>query len=117
MWPEVLPRIQALLNNSAASGASTTPNEVTYRFTPNRPLDLLNLLPSIDYITARILVSDAVAFAQISGKFHYNRQHQPIFLKAGNWALLRLHRGYNIPATLGVTRKISVTITPPRCAS
>ena len=47
MWLEVLQSIQALLNNSAASGSSLTPNEVTYGFTPNRPLDLLKLPPGI----------------------------------------------------------------------
>ena len=112
MWPETLPRIQAILNSSASSGR--IPNEVAYGFTPNRPLDLLNKLPpEVDHIRARVTAKDAIDFAQMSNKFHYDRKHQPMYLKVGDWALLRLHKGYKIPSTLGVTKKLAQQYVGP----
>lgn len=73
MWTKALPRIQATLNSSASSGDS--PNEVAYGFTPNRPLDLLRLPPSVDRVAARASARDAIDFAQMSNKFHYDRRH------------------------------------------
>lgn len=36
-----------------------------------------------------------------------------MFLKVGEWAMLRLHKGYNIPATLGITKKIAQQYVGP----
>ena len=56
-----------------------TPNEAVYGFTPNAALDLTKYkkdsLPSA--AAARLEVSDAIAFTQMSAKFHYDRRHQP----------------------------------------
>ena len=110
-WPKVLPRLQSFLNNSSATGL--TPNEVAYGFTPNNPLDLLSASPMMNHFLARTTASDAIAFAQMSNKFHYDRKHQPMFLKVGDWALLKLHKGYSIPATLGITKKLSQQYVGP----
>ena len=110
-WPEVLPRIQAFLNNSSASGP--TPNEVAYGFTPNKPLDLLATSHPPNHFLARTTAADAISFAQMANKFHYDRKHQPMFLKVGDWALLRLHKGYSIPSTLGVTTKLAQQYVGP----
>ena len=37
----------------------------------------------------------------------YNRKHQTLFIKVGEWAMLRLHKRYSIPATTGVTKKLT----------
>lgn len=50
------------------------------------------------------MTKDAISFALINEKQHYDRAHQPMYLKVGEWALVRLHKGYSIPATLGVTK-------------
>lgn len=36
-----------------------------------------------------------------------------MFLKVGDWALLRLHKGYSIPSTLGITTKLSQQYVGP----
>ena len=46
-------------------------------------------------------------------KTTYDRKHQPLFMKVGEWAMLRLHKGYNIPATAGVTRKLTQQYVGP----
>ena len=48
-----------------------------------------------------------MSFAQMNNKRHYDRRHQPMYLKVGEWALVRLHKGYEIPSTLGVTKKLT----------
>lgn len=110
-WPKLLPRIQAFLNNSSVSG--DTPNEAALGFTPNRPLDLLNLPPQVERVVARTTAQDAIAFAQMANKAAYDRRHQPMFLKINDWALIRLHKGYKIPSTLGITHKLADQFVGP----
>ncbi len=107
LWPTVLPRLQAQLNNATSARTSLSPNAVVYGFQPNRPLDLLLPAMEADKAVARVTARDAVSFAQINNKRHYDRRHQPMFLQAGEWAVVRLHRGYEIPSTLGVTKKLT----------
>ena len=109
MWPTTIPRIQGFLNSSGSPSA----NEVTFGFTPNRPLDLLSNTQKIDHFLARTSAKEAIDFAQLSNKFHYDRHHQPMFLKVGDWALLRLHKGYKIPSTLGITKKLTQQYVGP----
>ena len=33
--------------------------------------------------------------------------HKPLFLKVNEYALLKLHKGYSIPLTLGITKKLT----------
>lgn len=113
LWPKILPRLQALLNNSVSSTTGKTPNEVAYGFTPNTALDLLNTASSPEFLHARTSAKDAIAFANINAKYHYDRHHQPMFLRVGDYAFLRLHRGYNIPANLGVTKKLTQQYVGP----
>ena len=109
MWPETIPRIQGFLNSSGSPSA----NEIAFGFTPNRPLDLLSNNQKIDHFLARISAKEAIDLAQVSNKFHYDRKHQPMFLRVGDWALLRLHKGYKIPSTLGVTKKLTQQYVGP----
>ena len=111
-WPKALPKLQAALNSSPASATTLAPNEVLYGFLPNQALDLLSTATA-KIATARITASNAIAFAQIAAKFHYDRHHQPIFLQVGDWALIRLHKGYSIPSTIGVTHKLSQQYVGP----
>ena len=113
-WPEVLPRIQAVLNNSESATTTTkNPNEIALGFTPNRPLDLLLSSTPIDYDMARIEARDALSYAQLNQKFHYDRSHTPMFLKVGEWALIKFHKGYNIPSTAHITKKLTQQYVGP----
>ena len=59
MWPEVLPRIQAVLNNSDSASTNKDFNKVAFGFTLNRPMDLLLSSTPIDHDVARIEARDA----------------------------------------------------------
>ena len=105
--PLLLLRIQALLNNATSIATSQTPNKLTYRFTPRRLFDFLGELAAPAYLKARSTANDAIAFAAMAHKEHYDRSHQPLFLKVNEYALLKLHKGYSIPSTLGITKKLT----------
>ncbi len=106
LWPQVLPRIQAIINNTSSSSTGKTPNKVAYGFSPRRLLDLLAVLPIPNALATRTDAADAVYFTLLNLKVTYDRKHQPLFMKVGEWAMLRLHKGYSIPATAGVTKKL-----------
>ena len=113
LWPTVLPRMQAQLNNSISATTNKTPNELAYGFQPHRPLDLLRDASMPQPVIARIDAADAISFAQTNQKHHYDRKHQPMFLKQGEWAYLRLHKGYSIPAAVAITTKLSQQYVGP----
>lgn len=118
-WPDLMPKLQRALNNSVAS-TGHTPNEVAYGFTPAQP-DLMPQQPSAaaaaDLRTAqriiRAEVADAIALGQMYSKQDYDRKHQPLYMKVGDWALLRLHKGYKIPATARLGKKLSQQYVGP----
>lgn len=114
-WPQVLTRIQAIINNSSSSTTGKTPNELVYDFSPSRLLDLLAALLTPDALAARADVTKAISFAFLNQKVTYVCRHQPLFMKVGKWALLRLHKGYSIPATAGVTKKLTQKYVGPFC--
>jgi len=97
-WLRCLPRIQSELNNSKASTGST-PNEVVYGFTPNFIIDY-TADPDIDLPAARVDAADALDFAAMNMKYYYDRRHTAMFLAPGDYALLRLHKGYDLPSEL-----------------
>ena len=107
LWPKILPRLQALLNNSTSSTTGKTSNKVIYNFTSNTALDLLYTIKKLDFLRIRNSAKDVIDFANINVKYHYDRHYQPMFLKVGDYAFLRLHKGYNIPANLGVIKKLT----------
>ena len=55
--------------------------------------------------------ADAIAFDQMNAKFHYDRKHQPMFMKQGDYALIKLHKDYNIP--FAASRKYSQQFVNP----
>ena len=106
-WPKVLSKIQSLLNNSSSSTTGKTPNEVAYGFSPRRPLDLYVTVTRPDTYVARTEAADAISFAFVNHKKYYDRSHQPLFMKVGDWAMLKLHKGYSISSSVGVTKKLT----------
>ena len=57
-----------------------------------------------DHAIARVEAADAISFAQMHQKFHYDRKHQPMYFKKGDKVLLRLHKGYSIPQPADATK-------------
>ena len=56
-------------------------------------------------VVARKEAPDAISFATMTQKYYYDRKHQPMFLNPGDEVLLRLHKGYDIPATAVTGKK------------
>lgn len=86
---------------------------MAYSFSPRRPLDLLSALPLPQPLATRAEASNAISFAMSNQKTTYDRKHQPLFMKVREWAMLRLHKGYNITATAGVTKKLTQQYVGP----
>ena len=108
LWLTTLPSIQAIINSSISAITEQAANEIIYGFQPKQPLDLIIEAftelgkPSV----TRIKAADALAFASMIAKHNYDKHHQATFLQEGNFALLRLHKGYNIPANKALTCKL-----------
>lgn len=62
LWPEVLPQIQSILNNTSSSTTGKTPNEMAYGFSPCRSLDLLSPPGLLAAFQARADTTDAISF-------------------------------------------------------
>lgn len=107
IWPIAPPAIQSIINNTSSLTTGKTPNKIAYGFNPCRFLDLLSALPSPSIATIRIESVNAIFFAMANQKTYSDRKHQPLFMKKGKWAILCLHKGYSIPATLGMTKKLT----------
>ena len=79
------------------SSTNRTPNEIAYKFTSNFTVDYTIDL-DIDFLAAWVDAANALDFAAMNMKFHYDRRYTAMFLATSDWALLRLHRRYNIPS-------------------
>lgn len=113
LQPQVFRQIQAIINNTSSSSTSKTPNKVAYNFSPRRPLDLLAAFSTSDALAIRADVSKAISLALLKQKVTYDQKHQPLFIKVGEWAILQLYKGYSIPATAGVTKKLILQYVNP----
>jgi hypothetical protein len=109
-WPTILHLLQTGMNNSLATSTGMTPNEAVYGFTPTQTTTPLSRIESLDPTKACIEAADAIAFAQMNTKLHYDRRHRGLFLSVGDYALLRLHKGYNIPSAR--SRKLGQQYVP-----
>lgn len=115
-WPRTIPLLQRRLNNSSTI-TGRSPNEVLQGFRVREPIDLLlptciregtleqvkrpeeeseSLERQPPYSQAWIDAADAIALASMEAKQHYDGRHQAVFLKEGDMAYLRLHRGYSV---------------------
>lgn len=89
------------------------PNKVTYSFSPNRLLDLCLALTLPNTYIAHIETSDTIPFVLASQKKHYNRSHQPLFMRVGDWAILKFHKGYSIFSSIAMTKKLTQQYVNP----
>ena len=84
-----------------------TPNKIAYRFLPRRPLDLISSSFLPDTYVARADIAEAILFVLANQKSQYDKKHQPFFLKVSNWTMLKFHKSYSIPSSLGITKKLT----------
>lgn len=64
------------------------------------------------YVT-RTGATNAIFIAFANFKEHYNRSYQPLFMKVGDWIMLKLHKGYSIPSSVEVTKKLTQQYVGP----
>ena len=113
LWSSVLSAFQVTTNNTRSSTTIKTFNEIAYDFSSNMSLDLLKDIVVSNMIIFRIEVKNAIDWANVSYKRHYDRRHSSLFLKVGEWALLKLHHGYSLPSILRMTKKVSQKYVEP----
>ena len=89
-----------------------TPNEICYGFTPNFVFDLAQPELGLGIPAARAEVSDAIDWGVMNAKGSYDRKHTPMFLKVGDMAFIRLHKGYSLPYAK-VSKKLSQQYAGP----
>lgn len=113
-WEGFIGPIQSAVNNSKSSSTTRSPNEVVYGFPPTQSTDLISAqgqpLPP-KFLSME--VADAIAFAQMSSKIYYEKKNKNFDLKEGDFALLRLHRGYKIPSSQILGPKLSQQFAGP----
>lgn len=80
-WLKVLPRIQSLLNNISSSTIGKTSNKIAYDFSLERLLDLCSAVALPNTYVARVETFNTISFTLVNQKEHYNRCHQPLFIK------------------------------------
>ena len=98
-------RIQSLLNNTSFSTSRKIPNKIAYRFFPKRPLNLYLATTVADTYITRTRAADSIYFAITNYKKYYNTSYQPLFIKVGNWAMLKFYKDYSIFSSVRVTIK------------
>ena len=108
-WDEILPYVQATMNNSPSSVTGLAPNELCYGFRVNDTTNMLLAAPTIPAeayhelrLAKREEAEDAMAFASISMKARYDAKHLAFNVGKGDRVFLKLHSGYSIP---GVSNK------------
>ncbi|KAL3428067.1 hypothetical protein PVAG01_01576 [Phlyctema vagabunda] len=82
-----------------------------YGFSPNFQFDINQNIPAIEHPIARIEAADAVDFAKMMMKSQYDRRHTPAFMKVGEYAAIKLHHGYKLPAVK--SKKLGQQYTRP----
>lgn len=109
-WPQALPAIQGTNNNTPSAPTKKSLNELAYKIVLNHPIDLiLAAAPGVRLTPFQIRkeAKDAIDFAHLTDKKNYDQAYQQLFLEVNYLALLRLHRGYKIPATKGIVTKLT----------
>ena len=58
-------------------------------------------------LIVRIKTFDVIVFAQMNVKYYYDEKHQSLFMKFDDYALIRLHREYDILFTTILNSKFN----------
>lgn len=77
-----------------------------YQFLSGKPWDLFSILPLPNIYLAWTNRADNIFFAFANQNAHYNKKHQFFLMKVGDWAMLRLHKGYFMFFFAEITKKL-----------
>lgn len=102
-WSSMILPFQAALDNAYSAPRNASPNEITFGFKTST--DVISLLKeSSDDITPQIIrdlrqrdAEISLEFARNDAKLRYDAKHSPITMDVGDYAYLRLHKGYRLP--------------------
>ena len=62
---------------------------------------------------ARVEIADSIAFAQMEVKRSYDDKHKSIYMREGDYALIKLHHEYDILSTAVLESKLSQQFVEP----
>ena len=106
-WSTIVEIMQQTINNSTSS-IDKSFNEICYEFTSINSTNLLRIFISIvKSSSTKLEIVDSIAMTQISSKKLYDQKHQSLTLNVENWALLRLHKDYQILSSIMLSFKLS----------
>ena len=111
-WERLLPPIQAALNSSKKTSTGLSPHELMYGQPLRQPWNLLRRISDRTF-ALRQDAQEALAYAAIRMKEQYDKRHQPMHFEKGDKVLLRLHKGYNVPANKRLSRKLGQQFAGP----
>ena len=110
-WSAILSRIRRDFNNFINSEFFL--NEIVYEFSSIQAMNLWkfftnqsafvvvdNFSLKNNRLITRQKIVDIIIFAQMNVKFHYDRKHQFMFMKQEDYALIKLHKKYNISSII-----------------
>ena len=106
-WLTIVSIMQRVFNNSSISIEKSS-NEICYEFTSLRSTDLILQYDSrVKSLSIKHTVENSIAHSQMLVKQIYDDKHKLIELHVDDWALLRLHKDYNISFTKILEKKLS----------
>lgn len=94
-WPQVLPRLQAVINLTIATSTGHSPHQIMYSLTLGSALALPASTTMQDF-TVWIDAQEALTWAAMSMKWCYDVVHSPQYFCPGDLVLIWLHHRYSI---------------------
>ncbi len=107
LWITSLWKFQSVFNNTRSVVTEKTSNELLYELISNLSLNILVTDKTLNHNQLRKETQNAINWAQMINKIHYDRRHSSFFLKVNEWAMLRLHHEYFISDSKNMIKKIS----------
>ncbi|KAJ5752832.1 hypothetical protein N7520_008426 [Penicillium odoratum] len=106
-WHSALPAIQMAMNSSIKASTGYSPHQLLYGIKLRQPWNLLAKASEKDATqAARLDAEHSIAFASMEMKRRFDSAHRPIHFKVGDYVLLKLGDGYNIPANHRLPTKL-----------
>lgn len=116
-WVKLLPSLVASINGSVHASTGFAPHVLMYGIQLRQPWNLLKALQNPyarqDFAGPRLDAEEAIKFAAMHQKHMYDKHHQPISFGVDDRVLLRLHRGYRLPLSRNLPRKLQSQFVGP----
>jgi hypothetical protein len=106
LWISALWKFQSIFNNTRFAVTEKTSNELFYEITSHLSLNIASNKTLKSHNLLRKDAQNAIDWAQMQNKAHYDWRHTSLFLKMNEWVLLRLHHEYFISKSKDMTKKI-----------